>query len=214
MKQKKMRWLIAVAAILAVILASGLIVAIADKEGTAEDPLIAKSYLDEVFTPRIMAVVDEAVKEIEDGYVGEIETLIAEYTAEIDQKISELNEQTGQIVSNEAFVAMLEAKLMEKVASVSVQPSSDGQTFKVITLQNGQRVVGGIGCEIMLRVGSAVASGNSDPVLIDLVHNTTVASGTALVKNYLYVVTINNQNGFTATADNTKVLIRGTYTIG
>jgi archaellum component FlaF (FlaF/FlaG flagellin family) len=191
-----------------------LIVAIADKEGTAEDPLIAKSYLDEVFTPQIMAVVDEAVKEIEDGYVGEIETLIAEYTAEIDQKISELNEQTGQIVSNEAFVAMLEAKLMEKVASVSVQPSSDGQTFKVITLQNGQRVVGGIGCEIMLRVGSAVASGNSDPVLIDLVHNTTVASGTALVKNYLYVVTINNQNGFTATADNTKVLIRGTYTIG
>lgn len=212
MKQKKMRWLVAVAVLLIVLLTSGLIVAIADKEGTADDPLIAKSYLDEVFTPQILAVVDEAVAKIEEGYVGEIDTLIAEYTAVIDQKISELNAQTGTVVSNAEFVALLEAKLAEKIASSSVTPSSDGQTFRVITLKAGQKVVCEVGCEVMLRIGSAVASGSSNPILIDLVHNTTLTSGTALVKNVLYMVTIKN-NGFTAGVDNTKVLIRGTYTV-
>ena len=212
MKQKKMRWLVAVAVLIIVLLTSGLIVAIADKEGTADDPLIAKSYLDEVFTPQILAVVDEAVAKIEEGYVGEIDTLIEEYTAVIDQKISELNAQTGTVVSNAEFVALLETKLSEKVASASVTPSSDGQTFRVITLKAGQKVVCEVGCEVMLRIGSAAASGSSNPILIDLVHNTTLASGTALVKNVLYMVTIKN-NGFTAGVDNTKVLIRGTYTV-
>jgi len=212
MKQKKMRWLVAVAVLIIVLLTSGLIVAIADKEGTADDPLIAKSYLDEVFTPQILAVVDEAVAKIEEGYVGEIDTLIEEYTAVIDQKISELNAQTGTVVSNAEFVALLETKLAEKVASASVTPSSDGQTFRVITLKAGQKVVCEVGCEVMLRIGSAAASGSSNPILIDLVHNTTLASGTALVKNVLYMVTIKN-NGFTAGVDNTKVLIRGTYTV-
>ena len=212
MKQKKMRWLVAVAVLIIVLLTSGLIVAIADKEGTADDPLIAKSYLDEVFTPQILAVVDEAVAKIEEGYVGEIDALIEEYTAVIDQKISELNAQTGTVVSNAEFVALLETKLAEKVASASVTPSSDGQTFRVITLKAGQKVVCEVGCEVMLRIGSAAASGSSNPILIDLVHNTTLASGTALVKNVLYMVTIKN-NGFTAGVDNTKVLIRGTYTV-
>ena len=212
MKQKKMRWLVAVAVLIIVLLTSGLIVAIADKEGTADDPLIAKSYLDEVFTPQILAVVDEAVAKIEEGYVGEIDALIEEYTAVIDQKISELNAQTGTVVSNAEFVALLETKLAEKVASASVTPSSDGQTFRVITLKAGQKVVCEVGCEVMLRIGSAAASGSSNPILIDLVHNTRLASGTALVKNVLYMVTIKN-NGFTAGVDNTKVLIRGTYTV-
>ena len=159
-----------------------------------------------------MAVVDEAVAKIEEGYVGEIDALIEEYTAVIDQKISELNAQTGTVVSNAEFVALLETKLAEKVASASVTPSSDGQTFRVITLKAGQKVVCEVGCEVMLRIGSAAASGSSNPILIDLVHNTTLASGTALVKNVLYMVTIKN-NGFTAGVDNTKVLIRGTYTV-
>lgn len=212
MKQKKLRWLVVSAVLLVVLLTSGLIVAIADKEGTADDPLIAKSYLDQVYTPQILAIVDEAVAAIEDNYVGEIDALIAEYTAAIDQKISELNGQTGAVVSSAEFIALLETKLAEKAASASVTPSSDGQTFRVITLKAGQKVVCEVGCEVMLRIGSAKASGSSSPVMIDLVHNKTVASGDALVKNYLYLVTIKN-NGFTAGADNTKVLIRGTYTV-
>ncbi|MBR5520294.1 MAG: hypothetical protein IKU55_06205 [Clostridia bacterium] len=212
MKQKKMRWLVAVVVLVVILLTSGLIVAIADKEGTAEDPLIAKSYLDEVFTPQILAIVDAAVEELEEGYVGEIDALIAEYTAAIDEKINEWNAQTDSVISNEVFLKLLEEKLAEKVNSMSVLPASDGQTFRVITLKAGQKVVCEVGCEIMLRIGSAVATGSANPVLIDLVHNATVASGDALEKNYLYLVTIKN-NGFTAGVDNTKVLIRGTYTI-
>ena len=80
MKQKKLRWLVVSVVLLVVLLTSGLIVAIADKEGTADDPLIAKSYLDQVYTPQILAIVDEAVAAIEDNYVGEIDALIAEFS--------------------------------------------------------------------------------------------------------------------------------------
>ena len=40
-------------------------VAFTDREGTADDPLVAKSYIDEGVPLQIMQIVDEAVAEIE-----------------------------------------------------------------------------------------------------------------------------------------------------
>ena len=65
----------------------------------------------------------------------------------------------------------------------------------------------------MLRVGSASCASPSSPGLIDSTDGSTLEGGRALVKNHLYLVTIKD-NGIQATANNTKVLIRGTYTIG
>ena len=108
---------------------------------------------------------------------------------------------------------LLSQKLDEKLASVSVKPASAAETFKVVTLKSGQRITCAVGCEIMLRIGSAKAVGSVNPVLVDITQSTELKNGTALVKNHLYLVTIKD-NGIQATANNTKVLIRGTYTIG
>lgn len=213
MTKKKLSYLIVGIFASVVLLTCGLTVAFADKEGTAEDPLIAKSYIDEVFTPQIMAIVDDAVAEIEDGYLGEIQTLIDTYTKKIEDKVNELNAQAGGIASNEAFIELLNQKIADKVASVSVTPSGDNETFKVITLQSGQRVTCDVGCEVMLRIGSAKASGSVNPVMIDIALSTELRNGAALSTNHLYLVTIKD-NGFQATANNTKLLIRGSYTIG
>ena len=213
MTKKKLSYLIVGIFASVVLLTCGLTVAFADKEGTAEDPLIAKSYIDEVFTPQIMAIVDDAVAEIEDGYLGEIQTLIDTYTKKIEDKVNELNAQAGGIASNEAFIELLNQKIADKVASVSVPPSGDNETFKVITLQSGQRVTCDVGCEVMLRIGSAKASGSVNPVMIDIALSTELRNGAALSTNHLYLVTIKD-NGFQATANNTKLLIRGSYPIG
>lgn len=125
--------------------------------GTKDDPLVTKSYLDEVLTPELMA----------------------EFKAQLD--------------AHEA------------------QP--DDGTFKVVTLSKGQKITCKVGCEIMLRIGAASASGPDSPVLVDTTSGTTLENGGALVKNHLYMATIVN-NGFTATADNTKVLVSGEYTVG
>lgn len=86
-------------------------------------------------------------------------------------------------------------------------------TFEVVTLSNGQTLTGQVGCEVMLRIGSAYASGPDSPVLVDTTSGSTLENGGTLTKNHLYMVTIVS-NGLTASSDGTKVLVSGSYTIG
>lgn len=90
--------------------------------------------------------------------------------------------------------------------------SGSGDTFSVVTLSNGQVLTGDIGCEVMLRVGSAVCTSPSAPGLIDETNASTLNSGGALVQNHMYMMTIEGR-GVKATSDTVKVLVRGSYTI-
>ncbi len=127
--------------------------------GTQDDPLITKSYLDEVLEPR----------------------LEADFKAELDAALAEAD--TGS-----------------------------GEDFKVITLSAGQTVVCDVGCEVMLRIGSASAAGADFPVLVDTTSGESVSNGSAMKANHLYMVTIKG-NGFVAGAATTKLLIKGSYTV-
>lgn len=94
----------------------------------------------------------------------------------------------------------------------SSEPVDGSAVFHVVTLSKGQTLVGEIGCEIMLRVGTAVCVTNENPGLIDCTGATTLNNGASLVKNHLYMVTIETR-GVQATANVTKVLVRGPYTV-
>ena len=91
--------------------------------------------------------------------------------------------------------------------------SAGGDSFTVVTLANGQTLTGDIGCEVMLRVGKAVCVAPSAPGLIDETTAGTLAGGGALAQNHLYMMTVEGR-GVLATADTTKLLVRGSYTIG
>lgn len=89
---------------------------------------------------------------------------------------------------------------------------SAGSVFTVITLSQGQSLVGDVGCEVMLRVGTA-ACGAADSVgLIDTTSGGVLGPGAALSQNHLYMVTISPRL-VTATSATVKVLARGPYTI-
>ena len=90
------------------------------------------------------------------------------------------------------------------------QVSENADSFAVVTLSMGQSLSCSIGAEIMLRVGTANASGASAPALVNYTTGETTASGAALVTNNMYLVTIEG-NGITATADTVRVLVRGDY---
>ena len=90
--------------------------------------------------------------------------------------------------------------------------TADGNVFTVVTLSRGQTLVGDVGCEVMLRIGTA-SCGTTDSVgLIDTTAGTNLGNGGALVTNHLYMVTISTRS-VTATSDTVKVLARGPYTI-
>lgn len=138
--------------------------ALAAEAGSAQDPLVTLSYLNETFMNTILARVDEKIAA-----------------------------RTGQTAGQ-----------APGAASAAV--------FTVVTLANGQTLTGDIGCEVMLRVGTAVCVTPSAPGLIDETSAATLNNGGALVQNHLYMMTIENR-AVRATAATTKLLVRGSYTI-
>ena len=87
-----------------------------------------------------------------------------------------------------------------------------GNVFQVVTLSQGQVLEGDVGCEVMLRIGTA-SCGSPDSVgLIDTTDGTILGDSGALVTNHLYMVTISTRT-VTATSGTVKVLVRGPYTV-
>ncbi len=84
--------------------------------------------------------------------------------------------------------------------------------FVLVTLNKGQVLNGEIGTEVLLRVGTAQCMAKSSPGLIDTTDASTINDGTALKKNHLYMMTIEDR-GVKATASTVKVLVRGSYTV-
>lgn len=96
-------------------------------------------------------------------------------------------------------------------ASSGAAPAGSG-VFAVVTLSQGQTLVGDVGCEVMLRIGSAVCGSTDSVGLIDTTTGANLPSGGGLAANHLYMVTISTRS-VTATSGTVKVLARGPYTI-
>ncbi len=120
---------------------------------------------------------------------------------------------------NETFMDNIMKRVDEKIAQRDQNLSNQGMggtsasNFAVVDLAKGQTLTGGIGCEVMLRVGSAVCAAPAAPGLIDETDGKTLNNGGALAQNHLYMMTIEGR-GVKATSNTVKVMVRGTYTIG
>ena len=88
-----------------------------------------------------------------------------------------------------------------------------GASYAVVTLTKGQQMHMEIGCEVMLRIGTAQCVSPSSPGLIDVTIGESVNNGAALTVNHLCMATIAGRS-VKATANTVKVLVRGAYTIG
>ena len=155
----KNRWALRLAALTLVSCLAMSGVSLAVEPGSATDPLVTLSYLNDVFLGQIMT--------------------------KVDQKIAARNSQLLQ---------------------------QSGVEFAVVTLSKGQVLTGDIGCEVMLRVGTASCVSPSNPGLIDETTAASLNNGGALAANHLYMMTIEGR-GVKAGSDTTKLLVRGSYTI-
>lgn len=151
--------------------------------GSSDDPLVSLGYLNKIFAPTVYEMMDQAVQDNEAALKAGLDQAIDEW----DKKL-----QGGQ----------------------DSTPSQDGDSasFQVVTLSMGQTLTGEVGCEVMLRIGTAVCVTDYAPGLIDTTDGTTLNDGGDLQTNHLYMVTIPTR-GVTATADVVKVLARGSYTV-
>ncbi|HPE16692.1 MAG TPA: hypothetical protein PK597_07045, partial [Oscillospiraceae bacterium] len=114
-------------------------------------------------------------------------------------------------------VSALQESIDTKIAAIDTSgggtaESAPGSGFVLVTLAKGQSVSLSLGGEALLRVGTATCVADSAPGLIDMTDASSIAGGAALVKNHLYLATIENRAVF-ATADTVKLLVRGDYAV-
>ncbi len=154
----------------------------AGQEGSQSDPLVSLSYLEKKATPAILEQVDAKSAEQSKALVSQFDELIKSYTKQMEDKLA-------------------------AAGGSGVQ----GAAFRVVDLAAGQRLNAGVGCEIMLRVGSAVCFSSSQPGLIDMTDGGSLENGKAMAKNHLYMATIDGRG--VSAQDGVKLLVRGSYTI-
>ena len=111
-----------------------------------------------------------------------------------------------------AMVDEKAAELTQKFEQTAGTGSSGAAVFSVVTLTKGQTLVGDVGCEVMLRVGSASCVSDGSTGLIDTTSGGNLGNGKALDKNHLYMVTISTRS-VSAGSETVKLLVRGSYTI-
>ncbi len=185
---KKNHWLARLAGLLLVsysLLVVGVMAA--GGAGSESDPLVTMSYLNETFMAQLMGKVDEQL-------TARDRELTERLNAQIAQDGRALAEKYG-------------------AGGSAGQSGSTADTFTVVTLSADQTLYGEIGCEVMLRVGTAKCVSPSNPGLIDETDATTLNNEGKLVQNHLYMMTISDR-GVRATAATVKLLVRGGYTIG
>ncbi len=135
---------------------------------------------------------------------------------------STLGSQSDPLVTlsylNERLYPQLVDKISEEAdrAAEEMRQSVAGgagstETYAVVSLSAGQTLTGKVGCEILLRVGSAQVSAPESPGLVDTTDASSINNGTALKTNHLYLVTIGG-NGVKATSA-AKMLVRGDYSV-
>lgn len=176
-----------IALLLVSLMALTITVAATGTAGSSSDPLVTLSYLNEVFLPELLEQAQEKLD-------ARTESASQELSAQVESDIERLEEKYGTPTSDEGALA------------------DTVDSFVVVTMTSGQVLYGDIGCEVMLRVGSASVVSPSSPGLIDTTSATTLDNGKALVKNHLYMLTISDR-GVKATAATTKLLVRGTYEV-
>lgn len=172
----------ALPALLAVTLMLGTGAALASG-GTKSDPLITLSYLQETVIPEILSEVSAETKTLNKELKADLAAQIDAYEADMEQLLE--NQETA---------------------------TAGSDTYVLVTLTKGQTMALDVGCEMMLRVGTAKVNAATSPALIDISTGGTINSGASLEKNHLYMATIVDRT-LTPTADTVKLLVRGGYTI-
>ncbi len=203
----KKRLVLLITGVILVIAVSGGLFALANGEGTETDPLITKSYLEDIFQPQVESLIDSAVSDAAKAEKADLDKLLIDYKNQISARVEEFNAETGGSLDNAAYAALLEEAVRERLAGIEVTPAADGDIFRTVKLANGQTLYCSEGAEFFIRSGSVKTTGE----FLNVPSASVASKGAKLGTNTLYVAP-GSSSGILATSD-TTVFIRGGYTV-
>ncbi|MBQ3054840.1 MAG: hypothetical protein IJC88_01915 [Oscillospiraceae bacterium] len=197
MKQKKRSVKAAIIFLVGLVLVG--VFAIAAEYGTSADPLVSQSYIDSVFTPKLIAQVNTLISQKVSG----VSTQIQSAQSTIDQKIAEFESRQLSVNMNQAFYDQVSNRLIQNVQD----QTANNSTFKAVSLSSGQKLILTVGAEVLLQSGSASCVTN----LLDSTTGASLGNGGAVQRYHMYLAPVQNC-GITATSG-TTLLVRGYYQV-
>ena len=131
------------------------------------------------------------------------QTVLPDVVNQVEEKLDARQEELSKDLAGQID------QYKQQVANAG---GGSGASYTLVTLTNGQTMALEVGCEVMLRVGSATVQAATSPALIDISTGGTINGGASLTKNHLYMSTIADRT-ITASGESVKLLVRGGYTV-
>lgn len=90
--------------------------------------------------------------------------------------------------------------------------NSGSSSFTAIAVSKGQYIIGGSGCEMILRSGEAASICPGSNGLADVTGGIDLPGNQSIVKNHVYVIARNDGRGIAMLTDG-YVMVKGSYSI-
>lgn len=197
MKNKR-RFTITVGSVLMVCMLVTGYVAVAAEYGSADDPLITQSYLEQVLTPSIQTSAENTVKTETARYQSAMEKKITEMSQALDDKVAAL---AAKLAGSDAF-----AKKVAEAGGVT-----QGDVWTTVQVAQDKTLRLNVNAEVILRSGNAVCVESAGTGLIDLSGGGMLRADAALEKDQRYIATTQGA-GLHAVGEVTA-LVYGEYTL-
>jgi len=191
------------AIISALILLCGMAAAMAaGTPGSAEDPVVSLSYIQNTFIPKvrdmISATLASAFSGTETAASAEIEAFIKDAEKNLSLNTDKLNDR----VVYSAYMQMLDRGFY-----------MDSGPNSILTLKMGERAVIGGFSEFSVLGGSATIEGGVNIDVVNVTAGGPISVNTAAVRNSRYVVAEDDFISVKAVSDNVKISVCGRYQI-
>lgn len=197
MKNRR-RFTITIGAVLMVCMLATGYAAVAAEYGSADDPLITQSYLEQVLMPSLTTSAEDAAKTQASTYQSAMERKIVEMSQALDDKIASL---AAKLAKDDSFV--------QQVADAG--GTTDAENWESVSVAPGSSLRLDVDTEIVLRKGSATCLESAGTGLTDLSGGGVLSADESLVQDHRYIATTQNA-GFRATSAVT-VLINGGHSV-
>ena len=161
--------------------------------GSAADPLVSKSYVDQL----VAKLADKA-------YVDQKTAGFAD-KAYVDQATSQLADKSyvSQAINGMATKSYVDMKLAEATAATA---------YQVVNVPKGAAIIGQSGTEIVLRGGKATAIVSAKGGVLDATGGADLYQGEAVKPNHMLVIPVSDGRGLLAQTD-MILIVKGPYTI-
>ena len=191
MKKDRMWGKPAFAALLVLALGGAVVAAAAGGYGSQSDPLVTLSYITDVAVPEANTQIDSVFQAKQKEIESQISTEMAAVQQELESAI-----QQADPASQSVIVRVVQAA----VAQVGGNGGTSNQ-WRSVTVPAGQSLLGSVGCQVILRSGSASCYSG----MVDLSSGGKILHGDSVAQNNLYLVGTEGC-GFTATAECTALV--------